>query len=305
MRLRKFTGSRISVSLALLMVLAGLQAGGCNMILQPIEQGFLFRPWEADPERLAQIAEQDKNIDEVRLTAADGVKLHGWLKRPKSVDSSGKYPLVIVFGGVRRETSWIIDRANESNRWGWLFINYRGFGLSEGRPSESIILEDSRLIYDYAVARPDVDRSKIVVLGRSLGTYFSVALAHERPLLGAILATPFDSFTAIGRDRYRWLPVGLLLNGRYDAAAMAPDIKIPALFIFAERDNVTPVKNGTTLARAWGGAKRMITLEGAPHYGIERRGEFWSSIGTFLREIDEQTPPVKNYALDSMASPRR
>ena len=305
MRFLNLRGSQFSIIVVVLLILTGLQSAGCNLILQPIEQGFLFRPWEADAERLAQIAAQDKYIDEVRLTAADGVNLHGWLKRPKIVDASGKYPLVIVFGGVRRETSWLIDRANEANRWGWLFVNYRGFGLSEGRPSESVILEDSRLIYDYAAGRPDVDQSKIVVLGRSLGTYFSVALAHERPLLGAILATPFDSFTAIGRDRYRWLPVGLLLNGRYDAAAMAPDIKIPALFIFAERDNVTPVKNGTALARAWGGTKQIITLEGAPHYGVERRSEFWNSIGVFLREIDALRPPADSYVLDTTMSPVR
>jgi pimeloyl-ACP methyl ester carboxylesterase len=55
-----------------------------------------------------------------------------------------------------------------------------------------------------------------------------------------------------------------MLNGRYDAAAMAPKIEIPALFVLAENDNVIPVENGAALARAWGGPQRTVTLAGAP-----------------------------------------
>jgi pimeloyl-ACP methyl ester carboxylesterase len=141
-----------------------------------------------------------------------------------------------------------------------------------------------------------VDPRNIVVLGRSLGTYFTVALASSRTLRGAILATPFDSIAAVGAERYPWLPLGLMLNGRYDAAVMAPKIKIPALFVLAENDDVTPVENGTALARAWGGPQRTVTLTGARHYGIERRPEFWRVVTEFLREIDSLPTPRETYA---------
>jgi dienelactone hydrolase len=150
------------------------------------------------------------------------------------------------------------------------------------------------LIYDYAAARSDVDAAKIVVLGRSLGTYFSVALASSRTLRGAILATPFDSIAALGEERYPWLPVGLILNGRYNAAAMAPKIKVPALFVLAENDDVTPVGNGAALARAWGGPQKTVTLAGARHYGIERRHEFWSAVADFLSAIEPATSRSDN-----------
>ncbi len=263
-----------------------LFAAGCNFVLEPIEQRFLFRPWNADPARLALIALPGNGIEEVKLPTSDGVTLHGWLKRPKSAQRGERFPLVIVFGGARRETSWIIERAGSPDHWGWLFVNYRGFGLSEGDPSERAILEDSRLIYDYAASRADVDTAKIVVLGRSLGTYFTVALAGSRSLRGAILATPFDSIAAVGAERYPWLPLGLILDGRYDAAVLARKVKIPALFVLAENDNVTPVENGAALAKAWGGPQRTVTLADARHYGIERRPEFWSAVTEFLREID-------------------
>jgi len=200
---------------------------------------------------------------------------------------------VIVFGGVRRETSWMIDQGDKPELWGWLFINYRGYGLSGGESSERVLLEDAGLIYDYAAARPDVDPANIVLLGRSLGAYFAVALAKTRPVRGAILATPFDSFAALGAERYPWLPVGLLLNGRYNAVGIAPTIKVPALFILAERDDVTPMEHGAALARAWGGPKRTVTLEGARHYGIERRAELWNAVGEFLGQI-ESSPTRQN-----------
>jgi len=65
---------------------------------------------------------------------------------------------------------------------------------------------------------------------------------------------------------------------------------VPALFVLAEHDDVTPVENGAALARVWGGPQRTVKLAGARHYGIERREEFWNAVAEFLREI-ESTPP--------------
>jgi len=291
---------------SLLITLAGaaaLLAVGCGLILEPLEQRFLFRPRSSDPEYLASVASRANGIEEVRVKTADGVTLHGWLKHPAAPRSGQRFPLVIVFGGVRRESSWMIDRGVKPERWGWLFINYRGFGLSEGEPSESVVLEDAGLIYDYAAARSDVDPSSIVVLGRSLGTYFAVSLATTRQVRGAILATPFDSFAALAAERYPWLPAGLLLNGRYDAAAIARAIKVPALFILAEHDDVTPVENGAALARAWGGPQRTVKLAGARHYGIERRHEFWNAVGEFLREIESSPQRQNGYRLEAGSRP--
>jgi uncharacterized protein len=130
-----------------------------------------------------------------------------------------------------------------------------------------------------------------------------VALAKTRPVRGAILATPFDSFAALGAERYPWLPVGLLLNGRYNAVGIAPAIKVPALFILAERDDVTPMEHGAALARAWGGPQRTVTLEGARHYGIERRAELWKAVGEFLRQIESSLTRQNVHAVEAGSRP--
>jgi pimeloyl-ACP methyl ester carboxylesterase len=245
------------------------------------------------------LASRANGIEEVRLKTRDGVTLHGWLKHPTRTPSGARFPLVIVFGGVRRETSWMIDRGDKPDRWGWLFMNYRGYGLSGGEPSERTALEDATLIYDYAAARLDVDASNIVLLGRSLGTYFAVALAKQRPVRGAILATPFDSFAALGAERFPWLPMGLLLNGRYDSAGIAPTIKVPALFVLAESDDVTPMEHGAALARVGGRSApqpggRASLSRTAPRV-LERRG--------VLREIESASPRQNGYRLEAGSLP--
>ena len=62
------------------------------------------------------VASRENGIEEVRLKTPDGVTLHGWLKHPPA-PSGGRFPLVIVFGGVRRETSWMIDQGDKPERW--------------------------------------------------------------------------------------------------------------------------------------------------------------------------------------------
>lgn len=271
---------------------------GCNLILEPIEQRYLFRPWNPPSNSsLTSIASQTSGVEEIRLQTRDGIMLHGWLQRPQIDKPGERFPLVIVFGGARREISWMIARREKPQPWGWLYMNYRGFGLSEGRPSERVVLQDASLIYDYAASRPDVDGGNIVVLGRSLGSYFAVALAEKRPLRGVVLATPFDSIAALGRERFPWLPAGWILNGRYNSKAIAPKIKVPALFVLAENDDITPAERGAELARAWGGPQRTITLAGARHYGIERRAEFWNAVGEFLKQLGNASPGERQNTL--------
>ncbi len=266
---------------------------GCGSLTESLDANLLFRARPADPERLARVARQE-GVAEVRVPAADGVILHGWLKRAPAAQPGGKFPLVIVFGGVARETSWMLGWGDKPPAWGWLMVNYRGYGLSGGVPSETAIVEDALRIYDYAAARPDVDASRIVVLGRSLGSYVAVKLASARPLAGAILATPFDSIAAVAGERYPYLPMGILVGGRYDSAALAPSIHTPALFLIAGADDVTPPAHGQALARAWGGPKSLYTLADTGHRGVEWRGEYWVEIARFLQSLEPARHAIKS-----------
>jgi alpha/beta superfamily hydrolase len=97
--------------------------------------------------------------------------------------------------------------------------------------------------------------------------------------------------------------VSFLLNGRYDAATIAPKVNIPALFQQAENEDVKPMENCAALARAWGGPQRTVTLTGARHYGVERRDEFWTAVAEFLSEIELTPSRPDGYAGQPGAQP--
>lgn len=265
-----------------ILALALLLLPGCTLILEPLEQRYLFRARPVDAERYAWIVQTQPDVEEVRIAASDGALLHGLLKRPPGAGTGARFPLVIVFGGAARETSWMASWGEKPADWGWLLVNYRGYGLSQGTPSEQALKDDAQRIHDWAAARPDVDASRIVALGRSLGSFVAVSLANSRPLKGVILTTPFDSIAAIGEKRYPFLPVQLLIGDRYNPVDLAPSIDKPALFLLAEHDEVTPVEHGEALARAWAGPKRVTTLKDARHRTVERREDYWREIGRFL-----------------------
>jgi hypothetical protein len=172
---------RLAIALA---IAAGLLAALLNIkdfppLVESIEQRLVFDPIPVDPDLLRSIG-TTQGVQEVHVPMPDGIVLHGWLKRPERLRAGERYPLVIVYGGVRREISDIVLQAHAPGRWGWLMVNYRGFGLSGGVPSERAVLEDAKRVYDWAASQPDVDAQNIVLLGRSLGSYVAVKVAAPR-----------------------------------------------------------------------------------------------------------------------------
>ena len=267
---------------------AALFVAACvTPLFEPLEEPLIFRPRTLDATEAKALLHAN-HIVEVRVPTSDGVTLHGWLKRPEQWLPGTPHPLVIMYGGVGQEVSEFVLRAHAAGRWGWLMINYRGFGLSGGSPSERKVLADARRIYDWAAARPDIDAANIVVLGRSLGSYVAIAVAAARKVRAAILATPFDSAAALGEEHFtHGLPLGWLVQSRYNPSLIAPGVSAPALFLLAEKDDVTPVKNGLALARRWGGSVKTVLLPGVGHTGLELREEFWDTVGAYLVALDE------------------
>jgi pimeloyl-ACP methyl ester carboxylesterase len=209
--------------------------------------------------------------------AADGTRLHAW-----HVVAPG--PLVIYFGGNAEEVSWMLERAGETPGVGWLLVDYRGYGSSEGTPSEKTLVADALAWFDLAATLPGADRARIFAFGRSLGSGVAVRLAHERPVHALILATPYDSLAAVARHYYWYLPVDWMLRHRFDSDLLAPGMKQPMLALIAERDEVVPPAHAEALFKAWGGPKHRVLLTGAGHNSSDAHPLFWDAIRAFIKE---------------------
>jgi len=214
----------------------------------------------------------------LEVVAADGTRLRGWL-RPADRSPA---PAVLYFGGNAEEVSWTVQEPRWPAGVHVVALNYRGYGASEGKPGEAALVADARTIFDAVAERPGVDASRVVAVGRSLGTGVAVALAAARPVSGVVLASPFDSLATVGREHYPWLPVGLLLRHRFDSAALAPRLSMPMLALVAEHDAIIPPSRSRALFDAWAGPKRWETVPGTDHNSLAVPDAFWRAVADFL-----------------------
>ena len=195
-------------------------------------------------------------------------------------------PLLLYFGGNAEEVSATVFDRRWPADWSVAAFNYRGYGASEGRPSERALAADALQILDAMLQRSDIDAGRIVLFGRSLGTAVAVKLAAERAPAGVVLASPFDSLVAVGRGHYPWLPVRALLRHRFEAAEHARRVNTPLLALVAKDDWIVPTERSRALADAWAGPVRWRVIDGgADHNTLAMFPGFWSEVATFLTEV--------------------
>ncbi|MCP9820961.1 alpha/beta hydrolase [Synechococcus sp. Cruz-9H2] len=126
-------------------------------------------------------------------------------------------------------------------------LHYRGYGGSEGSPSEVALRADTRALYALVAER----HSEVTVVGRSLGAGPAVHLAATRQVHRLVLLVPFDSLLAVARGAMPWLPMNLLLIDRWDAAAEAPLVRAPTTIVAAVFDRVVPARHAEALHHAF------------------------------------------------------
>ena len=190
------------------------------------------------PQPVASTAHLPARASPLEVVSADGTRLRGWIVEGTAAPA----PTVIYFGGNAEEVSWTLSDARWPREWTIVGLNYRGYSAREGKPGEPALTADSLAIYDALAKRDDVDPHRIVVFGRSLGNAIAAHLAAARPVAGAILVSPFDSMTAIGKLHYPWLPVSLLLRHRFDAIPDANRNMMPLLAIVGGSDSIKYVQ---------------------------------------------------------------
>lgn len=268
---------------SVLTIVAGVVVG-LSILLYFLQDRLIFFRQPLDPGRRDSVLQRFPNVEEVNLVAQDGTRLHGFLSKPVAVAGT-KFPLVIYFGGNAEEASWLLEEGERPQNWAWLAVNYRGYGWSEGSPGEQAMAADARRIYDWTQLRSDIEHSRIVAFGRSLGSGVAVRLASERPLAGVVLATPFDSLESVAKRHYPFAPVSLMLRHRFDSLALAPRVGVPMLCIVAERDSIVPAEHARRLFAAWQGDKRLVSIANADHNDVSESAAFWRETGNFLSRI--------------------
>jgi pimeloyl-ACP methyl ester carboxylesterase len=217
---------------------------------------------------------------EIRLARQD-LTLHGWLVEKTAAPKN----LLIYYGGNAEEVSLNLGELDRLPVDALFLMNYRGYGLSEGRPSEADLVADAVWLVDTIVERLRLAPNQVLLMGRSLGTGVAVQVAARRPVAGLILVTPFDSLVSVARRHYPFLPARWLLKHRFDSLDLAPARTQPALMLVADSDEVIPNASSRRLAGAWGGELTEETISGAGHNDIHLKARYWEAIGAFVNSL--------------------
>lgn len=262
--------SRILLAAALLIVLA---YGALCFLLYRQQRALIYFP---DATRLAS-EQTDFSV------SRDGATLRGWTVNPGQSDA------ILYFGGngesveAYRETfaEWFPDASV-------YLLAYRGYGASDGQPSETALFGDALALYD--AVRQRHPGGSIAVIGRSLGSGVASYLASQRPLARLVLVTPFDSLASVAQAHYPIFPVRWLLRDRYESLRYLPQHQGELLVLRAGRDEVIPAANTDRLLAGLPQRPRVLNIAEAGHNDLSLFPAYREALVGFLRSGPAPAP---------------
>ncbi|MFA6956283.1 MAG: alpha/beta hydrolase [Thermoanaerobaculia bacterium] len=216
------------------------------------------------------------------ITTPDGLKLHAWLFSAKDADA----PLLIFFHGNGGNLSHRADTAEELERRGIsvLLFDYRGYGKSEGSPSESKLYVDGLAVYDYARTTLGAPAERIALYGESLGGAYAADVAANRSVRCVVIQSSFPSAASVANNAYR-KPLGYLLGNSLPTARSLNRARVPVLVIHGDADTIIPFACGKELYAALEGPKEMLVIHGADHNDLTEVGgnAYFERVAGFVR----------------------
>jgi uncharacterized protein len=166
-----------------------------------------------------------------------------------------------------------------------LAFDYRGYGESDGVPSEAGLYRDATAAYDYLRRVRHVPPGRIVLFGHSLGSAVAIELAGRVEAAGLIVEGALTSVADRGAELYPFLPLRWVGANRFPSLERIGAVRMPKLFLHAERDEVIPIAHGRRVYERATPPKRFVALGGghASAY-TDDRDRFFGAIGEFLGE---------------------
>lgn len=234
------------------------------------------RTLDATPEDIG-LAFEDLLID-----TADGERLHGWY-----VPASHTRGVLLFFHGNAGNISHRLESIQIFNRLGLdvLIVDYRGYGQSTGKPSETGTYRDAQATWDYLVKSRTIAPGRIIVFGRSLGGAVGAWLASQLPPEQApaavIIESSFTSGAAMARRLYPFFPARLLTRLKYPVVEYAARLGSPVLVVHSRDDEIIPFAMGRAIFAAVNQPKEFIELRGDHNAG------FWISRAAYAAGLEK------------------
>ncbi len=192
--------------------------------------------------RVETVADRMPEMKPVSFTAADGTTLRGWLR-----DRGAGAPLVVAYGGNNMNVGDFAGLSELAAHSSLLLLNHRGYGESEGSPTEALVVDDARRAlrhFRHLQGEPE----RVILLGFSLGTGVATQVAASEQVDALILACPFDSVLATACQHIPLLPK-LLPLAPFRSDLAAEQVRCPVTIFMATQDTIVPNERTLNLIR--------------------------------------------------------
>jgi uncharacterized protein len=266
--LRRFLAVIICSYLAIAIIVGVFQTG---LIYFP------SRTLEATPAMMGM------DFDDLMLTTQDGVKISAWF-----VPHSDARGTIIFLHGNGGNNGDRIDaiRTLHLLHYNVMIVDYRGYGKSQGSPTERGTYLDAQAAWEHLTATRNIPASAIILMGESLGGAVAIELASHHPPAALVVQSTFTSLGDIAAIHYPWLPVRWLLRHHYDSISKVGRITCPKLFIHSTHDTLVPPGNGRALFDAAAEPKQFLTTPGDHNEGgFMYSPEYTTKLEEFLDSV--------------------
>ena len=240
--------------------LIALFSGFLLIVLAGCIERMFFYPDSATYTTPAQLGVR---AEDVRIVTADGSRLHGWFL---PAVGNAKGTVLHLHGNAANVSnhlplvSWLPARG-----YNVLMLDYRGFGRSEGKPSLDGVVDDAAAALAYLRTRPDVDATRLIMFGQSIGgaTALRLLARDARGVRLGVIDSAFASYRGIARDATAGGPlapiaaltVGVLPGPDKDPITALKSIRVPLIFVHGARDTIIAAVNSEKLHAAASGSQ--------------------------------------------------
>ncbi len=227
---------------------------------------------------------EDYGLDYQELwlpTGERNEKVHAWSIPAAEANDSGRW--VLFCHGNAGNIGGRLTMAKILRNMGFstLLFDYRGFGRSEGRPSEQNTYEDSLAAWRWLTEEQRVQPREIMIFGRSLGGAVAAWLAREKNPGLLIVESTFTSIPEMGQQLYPYFPVRWLVRHHYPVRKFLADYDGPLLIMHSRDDEIVPMEMGRELYEIAPGEKQFFQLRGG-------HNEVWYVMGDEYEDILRQ-----------------
>ncbi len=217
-----------------------------------------------------------KEVERLWITASDGSRVEAWyFPAWDDARGHGPAPLAMFFHGNGELIDHSVPIADEYRERGIgvLLVEFRGYGRSGGSPSQKAIVEDACAFYDLVVKRPEVDASRVISHGHSLGSGVAAQLAAARPCAALILDSPFTSVASfaagMGAPEF-------VVRSPFRTDRVVGSLACPILILHSRHDEIVPFSHGERL-HAMVPSSVLVELDGGHNALCMQRG-YWEAV---------------------------